>query len=131
MKKSAIALITALSAVAFSPASVADINDELQNICTIVKNDDKSELRKKLKKVQDDYNLRLGDYYSGVSCGGNSLIRYSMQNNAVEVGTYMIKKMSKSELTSAEQDGMALQQWAEANGHLSSPIGQELLSRIG
>ncbi|MDF2179826.1 DUF3718 domain-containing protein [Aliiglaciecola sp. CAU 1673] len=131
MKKSTIALLTALSAVAFSPVTFADINDDLQNICTIVKNDDKSELRKKMKKVQDDYNLRLGDYYNGVSCGGSSLIRYSMENNAVEVGTYMIKKMSKSELTNAEQDGMALQQWAEANGHIASPIGQELLSRIG
>ncbi|GAB3023121.1 DUF3718 domain-containing protein [Bowmanella dokdonensis] len=130
MKNSAIAILVSLSAAAFAPASFADINDDLQNICTIVKNDDKSELRKKLKKVQDDYNLRLGDYYTGISCGGSSLIRYSMENNAVEVGTYMIKKMTKTDLTQAEQDGMPLQTWAETNGHIGTEIGKELLDRI-
>ncbi|MBT1062071.1 DUF3718 domain-containing protein [Bowmanella sp. Y26] len=130
MKKSAFALLASLSAIAFSPVSQADINEDLQNICTIVKNDDKSELRKKVKKVQDDYNLRLGDYYTGISCGGSSLIRYAMENGATEVGTFMIKKMSKGDLTQAESDGQMLQQWAEANGHIASPIGQELLARI-
>lgn len=130
MKKSAIALCATLSAIAFSPVSQADINEDLQNICTIVKNDDKSELRKKIKKVQDDYNLRLGDYYSGISCGGSSLIRYAMENGAAEVGTFMIKKMSRGDLTQAESDGQMLQQWAEANGHIAGPIGQELLARI-
>lgn len=130
MKKSAIAIITTLSALVFAPASFADINDDLANICTIVKNDDKSELRKKLRDVQNNYRLRLGDYYTGISCGGNSLIRYSMENNSVETGTYMIKMMTKSALTDAEKDGMALKQWAESNGHLNTEIGKELLSRI-
>ncbi|GGO74428.1 DUF3718 domain-containing protein [Bowmanella pacifica] len=130
MKKSTLAILTTLGTLAFAPASFADINEDLQNICTIVKNDDKSELRKKLKKVQDDYNLRLGDYYTGISCGGSSLIRYSMENNAIEVGVFMIKKMSRSDLNQAEQDGMPLQQWAESNGHLASEIGKELMDRI-
>ncbi|MBN7821790.1 DUF3718 domain-containing protein [Bowmanella yangjiangensis] len=129
MKKSALVLL-GLASLAVSPLSVADINDDLQNICTIVKNDDKAELRKKVKQVQDDYNLRLGDYYEGISCGGQSLIRYSMENNAAEVGTFMIKKMSKTDLQKVEKDGMALQQWAEANGHIATSIGQELVSRI-
>ncbi|GAA0349011.1 DUF3718 domain-containing protein [Bowmanella denitrificans] len=129
MKKSAVTLF-GLMTLAVSPLSFADINEDLQNICTIVKNDDKSELRKKIKQVQDDYNLRLGDYYDGISCGGSSLIRYSMENNAAEVGTFMIKKMSKSDLQKTEKDGMALQQWAEANGHMAGAIGQELMSRI-
>ncbi|MBT1063473.1 DUF3718 domain-containing protein [Bowmanella sp. Y26] len=129
MKKSALVLL-GLASLAVSPLSVADINDDLQNICTIVKNDDKAELRKKVKQVQDDYNLRLGDYYDGISCGGQSLIRYSMENNAAEVGTFMIKKMSKTDLQKVEKDGMALQQWAEANGHIATSIGQELISRI-
>ncbi|GAB3011608.1 DUF3718 domain-containing protein [Bowmanella dokdonensis] len=130
MKKSSLALLASLLAIGFSPVSQADINEDLQNICTIVKNDDKSELRKKVKKVQDDYNLRLGDYYTGISCGGSSLIRYAMENGANEVGTFMIKKMSKTDLTQAEADGKLLQEWAEANGHIASPIGQELLARI-
>lgn len=123
-------LSVALFGLAVCPMAQADINDDLQNICTIVKNDDKSELRKKLKKVQDEYNMRLGDIYSGISCGGISLIRYAMENGAVEAGTFMIKKMSKSELTTAEQDGQMLQEWAQSKGYMDGPIGQELLARI-
>ncbi|GGO63994.1 hypothetical protein GCM10010982_02350 [Bowmanella pacifica] len=130
MKKYTFILLSAVSASCFAPASSADINEALANICTIVKNDDKSELRKKLKNVQNDYNLRLGDYYSGISCGGNSLIRYAMENSAVDTGTYMIKRMGKSDLTQVEQDGMALKDWAQNNGYLEKPIGQELVARI-
>jgi hypothetical protein len=128
MKKSLI--ITTLATALVTPFSVADINEDLQNICTIVKNDDKGELRKKMRSVQNDYNMRLGDYYTGISCGGNSLIRYSMQNNAADVGTYMIKKMSKKDLSAAEADGMAIKQWAETNGFIDSEIGKELLARL-
>jgi hypothetical protein len=130
MKKSTLILIGAVSAFTFAPASFADINDDLANICTIVKNDDKSELRKKLRGVQNDYRLRLGDYYTGISCGGNSLIRYAMENGSVETGTYMIKRMGVSDLTAAEKDGMALQDWAQNNGYIESEIGKELLARI-
>ncbi|MDF2179036.1 DUF3718 domain-containing protein [Aliiglaciecola sp. CAU 1673] len=130
MKLSTLTLVTTISALSFAPASFADINETLQNICTIVKNDDKSELRKKMRAVQDDYRLRLGDYYDGISCAGNSLIRYAMENEAVETGTYMIKKMGKSDLTRTEKDGVALKEWAESNGYIASPIGQELLARI-
>ncbi|MBC3764872.1 DUF3718 domain-containing protein [Neptunicella marina] len=122
--------VAALSSVLVAPMSFADVNEDLQNICTIVKNNDKGELRKKMRGVQKDYNLRLGDFYTGVSCGGSSLIRYSMQNNAVDVGTYMIKKMSKKDLAQAEADGMAIKDWAQANGFIDSEIGQELVSRL-
>ncbi|WP_438863242.1 DUF3718 domain-containing protein [Neptunicella sp.] len=122
--------IAALSTVLVAPMSFADVNEDLQNICTIVKNNDKGELRKKMRSVKRDYNLRLGDFYNGVSCGGNSLIRYSMQNASVDVGTYMIKKMSKSDLAQAEADGMAIQQWAETNGYIETEIGKELLDRL-
>ena len=83
----------------------ADINDALQNICTIVKADDKGELRKKMKRVQSDFRLKLKDYYSGISCGGNSLIRTAMKNNSIQTGTLLVKKMPKGELKAPEQDG--------------------------
>ena len=53
-----------------------------------------------------------------------------MENGSVETGTYMIKKMGRSDLEAAEKDGMPLKAWAEANGHIAGPIGQELLARI-
>ncbi|MBC3767915.1 DUF3718 domain-containing protein [Neptunicella marina] len=122
--------IATLSTVLAAPFAFADVNEDLQNICTIVKNNDKGELRKKMRGVQKDYKLRLGDFYGGVSCGGNSLIRYSMQNDAVDVGTYMIKKMSKKDLSQAESDGLAIKDWASQNGYLDSEIGKELIDRL-
>lgn len=108
----------------------ADVNEALQNICTIVKADDKSELRKKMKKVESDYRLKLKDYYTGISCGGNSLIRTALLSNAVETGTLMIKKMPKSDLTAPEKDGKTLQDWASEQGMGDSAIIAALLDRI-
>ena len=122
--------IAAITTALVSPLTYADINSDLENICTIVKNNDKGELRKKMRSVNKEYNVRLGDIYSGVSCGGESLIRYSMQNAANDVGEYMIKKMSKKDLAAAEKDGVSLQQWAETNGFIATPIGEALVSRI-
>ncbi|MDN4503053.1 DUF3718 domain-containing protein [Alteromonadaceae bacterium BrNp21-10] len=123
--------IAAIATALVSPLSYADINSDLENICTIVKNNDKGELRKKMRAINKEYNVRLGDIYAGVSCGGSSLIRYSMQNNAADVGEYMIKKMSKKDLAAEEKDGVALQQWAETNGFMATTIGQALVERLG
>ncbi|MBC3766408.1 DUF3718 domain-containing protein [Neptunicella marina] len=122
--------LAAISCAFIAPVSLADVADDLKNICTIVKNNDKGELRKKMRSVRKDYNLRLGDFYTGVTCGGSSLIRYSMQNESVDVGTYMIKKMSKGDLTAAEADGISVKQWAETNGYIETAIGKELIDRL-
>lgn len=119
------ALLTALAL----PVA-ADIQQDLQNICTIVKNNDKSELRKKMRDVRKDYNLKLGDYYTGISCDNKSLIRYAMANSAVDTGEYLIKSMTRTELSQPEADGSTIEQWAEANGHLKSPIGIALIDRL-
>ena len=108
----------------------ADVGEALQNICTIVKADDKGELRKKMKRVESDFRLKLKDYYTGVSCGGNSLIRTAMLNNAVETGTLMVKKMPKGDLGSPEADGKTVLAWASENGLDASPIVAELKDRI-
>lgn len=108
----------------------ADVNEALQNICTIVKADDKGELRKKMKLVESDFKLKLKDYYPGISCGGNSLIRTAMLNNAIETGTLMVKKMSKGDLGAPEQDGKTVIDWASENGLDASPIVTALKDRI-
>jgi len=108
----------------------ADINEALQNICTIVKADDKGELRRKMKRVQSDFRMKLRDYYTGVSCGGNSLIRTAMINGSVETGTLMIKKMPRGDLRSPEADGKTVLAWAIENGLDASPIVAELNDRI-
>jgi len=126
--KTSIAIATA--SLIFAGTAQADVSEALQNICTIVKADDKGELRKKMKRVQSDFRLKLKDYYTGVSCGGNSLIRTAMLNNAVETGTLMIKKMPKGDLSSPEQDGKTVLVWASENGLEASPIVAALNNRI-
>ncbi len=123
-------IVIASTTFLFAGQAHADINDALQNICTIVKTDDKGELRKKMKKVQSDYRLKLKDYYAGVTCGGNSLIRTAMLNNAVEAGELLVKKMPKSDLTAPEQDGKTLQAWIAENGLSSNPIAAVIQQRI-
>lgn len=126
--KTSIAIIA--GSLMFAGTAQADINAALQNICTIVKTDDKGELRKKMKKVQSDYRLKLKDYYSGISCGGNSLIRTAMLSSAVETGTLLVKKMPKKELAAPEKDGKTLQAWVAENGLDGSPIATVLSDRI-
>lgn len=116
--------------LAFAGSAQADINDDLANICTIVQANDKGELRKKMRLVEADYRLKLHDYYSGVSCGGNSLIRTAILNGAVETGTLLVKKMPKSELGVPEKDGKTLQAWVNETGNQSSPIAAELAKRL-
>ena len=74
----AIAIAIATLSLTVNGTVHADINDALKNICTIVKADDKDELRKKMRRVRSDFRLKLKDYYSGISCGGNGLYRTTM-----------------------------------------------------
>ena len=126
--KTSIAIVAA--SFLFTGTAQADINAALQNICTIVKTDDKGELRKKMKKVQSDFRLKLKDYYSGISCGGNSLIRTAMLSDAVSTGTLLVKKMPKGDLKAPEKDGKTLQAWVSEQGLDASPIAAVLNDRI-
>lgn len=124
-------LVIAASTLAFSHTAQAnDVNEALANICTIVQADDKGELRKKMRSVQSDFKLKLRDYYSGVSCGGQSLIRTALSSNAVEVGTLLVKKMPSKDLAEPESDGKTLKAWIAEQGLQDSPIATELNNRI-
>ena len=123
-------LIVAASTLAYSNVAHASINDALANICNIVQADDKGELRKKMRSVESDYRLKLHDYYTGISCDGQSLIRAAIKNNAVEVGTLLVKKMPSRDLTAPEADGKTLQAWIAEQGLQDSPIAAELSGRI-
>lgn len=123
-----VAVIAASLSVA-SPAQ-ASVETELQNICTIVKADDKGQLRKKLSNVQKNFKLKLQDYYSGISCSGDSLIRTAFVNGAVEAGSLLVKKMPKSQLNAPEQDGKTLRAWVSENNLMDSPIASVLNERI-
>lgn len=115
--------------IAPSVARAADINQSLENICTMVKDNSIAELRDKVRTVQKDFNVRLGDYYTGVTCSGMSLIRYAAANKAQESGEFMVKKMRSNDLKATESDGNTLEQWLVNNGHADTVIHKALKER--
>ena len=116
--------VASASSVQAAPETV------LANICAIVESDDEGQLRKKLKTMQKDYNMRLPDYYEGITCGGLTLIRYAIKNEAVNAGGQLIKKMSKKALRGPMSDGSTELAWAEANGFGGSAVTAALKDRI-
>ncbi len=118
------------AALGFSGMAQANVNEALANICTIVQADDKGELRKKMRAVESDYRLKLKDYYTGISCNGNSLIRTAMLANAVEAGSLLVKKMPKSDLSAPEADGKTLLAWVAEQGLEGNAITAVVNSRL-
>lgn len=123
----AIAIPFALGSV---PSQASEIETALANICNIVVADDKSELRKKIKIVRSNFRLQLKDYYTGIKCNGNSMIREAVLNNSVKAGTLLVKKMPKKDLAAPEEDGKTLQAWINEQGLSDNPIALALLDRI-
>lgn len=130
MLKSLVSIAVVAASLSVITPAQASVESELQNICTIVKADDKGQLRKKLSSVQKNFSLKLQDYYSGISCNGDSLIRTAFVNGAVEAGSLLVKKMPKSQLNSPEQDGKTLRAWVSENNMMDSPIATVLNDRI-
>ncbi|GGF54941.1 DUF3718 domain-containing protein [Alteromonas lipolytica] len=126
--KTAALVLTASFAI--NATAHASVEEALANICTIVSADDKGELRKKMRSVQSDYRLKLHDYYTGITCDGQSLIRTAITSNAVEVGTLLVKKMPSRDLTVQENDGKTLQAWINENGLQDHAIAKELMARL-
>lgn len=132
MKTKSVMMSLAVAASLCVPAfhANASVEDALANICNIVKANDKGELRKKMKTVQSDFNLRLGDYYDGVSCDGNSLIRTAILSDALDTGELLVKKLPKSKLVEPEKDGVELIAWIDSKGLSASPIAGIVKERM-
>lgn len=129
LKKILISSVIACS-LSFSWQAQATIEEALANICAIVQANDKSELRKKMKNVRSDYSIQLRDYYGGVTCSGNSLIRVAILNDAVDVGKLLVKKMPKKHLAAPEQDGKTLTAWISEKGLQENEVARVLADRI-
>ncbi len=80
----------------------ASVEQDLQNICTIVKEDDKISLRKKMRDIRKDYGLSLKDYYGGVYCSGKNLLLWADDNGSVGTASLMIKKLPKLQVKGLE-----------------------------
>jgi hypothetical protein len=125
-------LVSSVCLACFSLSNFANasIEDDLANICAIVKADDKGELRKKMRTVQSNYSIKLRDYYGGISCGDKSLIRVAILNNAVEAGTLLVKKMPKKSLAQPEADGQTLLAWINEQGLSDNPVALVVKDRM-
>ncbi|AXR06919.1 DUF3718 domain-containing protein [Salinimonas sediminis] len=108
----------------------AGINEDLSNICRIVVNDDKGELRKKIRTLEIDYRLKLHDYYDEITCDGHSLLRTAILMDAQKVGILMIKKLPRRILSSPEPDGKTLQLWVEEQNLQNNKIAKILNQRM-
>lgn len=128
MKRVIAASFCAASVVSFN--ANASIEAALANICNIVQSDDQSELRKKMRNVQSNFSMKLSDYYDGITCDGNSLIRTALLSNAVEAGTLLVKKMPKSKLGEPENDGVLLTDWIASNGLEGNAIAAAVKERM-
>jgi hypothetical protein len=113
-----------------SNANAGEIEETLANICAIVEADDKGELRKKMRTVRTNFSIKLRDYYGGISCGGNSLIRVAILNESTDTGMLLVKKMPKKLLTAPEADGKTILAWISEQGFDGSPITQEVKDRL-
>ena len=125
-----VSLLAASVTVAAPSFAGGDINSALANICNIVKTNDKGALRNKMKRVETDFGVKLRDVYEGVTCSGESLIRTAMLSEAVDTGTFMIKKMSRKALNEPEKDGKTLSAWVSEKGLDASPLAAVLKDRI-
>ncbi|NMH64879.1 DUF3718 domain-containing protein [Shewanella salipaludis] len=122
-----VAMVALIAASSVPTPAVADQDQLVANICDYVKSNDKNRLRKKLKESR----VKLRNIYSGVSCDGVSLLRTSLTAGSNEVGEFIAKRLTATELSGAEADGMTIQAWANANGHGASPITAAINERLG
>ncbi|WP_076407438.1 DUF3718 domain-containing protein [Shewanella sp. UCD-KL12] len=115
-----------LAASAFSLPVQANSDQLAANICNYVQTDDKNRLRKKLKENR----VKLRNIYSGVTCGGDSLLRTAMKSGSDKVGTFVAKRLSVADLSASEADGKTIVEWADGNGHGGSAITSAIKERI-
>ncbi|QQX81202.1 DUF3718 domain-containing protein [Shewanella sp. KX20019] len=121
-----IAALIVASSISISTPTLANQDQLAANICNYVASDDKNRLRKKLKESR----VKLRNIYDGVSCNGDSLLRFAMKSGANAVGTFVAKRLPASHLGKTESDGVTIAAWAENNGHSASEITIAINDRL-
>lgn len=117
-------IIPVMVATTFS-AQVHSADIFFKNVCGNVQSDNKSRLRNQLK----DNKLRLKNIYDGLSCNGDSLLRFAINSGSENVGVFIVKRLPVRLLTRNEADGKTVYQWAQDNGKADSVIGQAIKAR--
>jgi len=92
MKKTLLLAIIITASVSFAPVTKAD-NTSLR-ICEYVAANDKNRLRSFLKQK----NLKIRTIFKNVTCNGKNLLIFAASNKALEVGEFVIGKISAKEV---------------------------------
>ncbi|WP_133405842.1 DUF3718 domain-containing protein [Parashewanella tropica] len=121
MRVLTIAGVALIAASLVTPTTQA--NEQLFiSVCSYVKANDKSRLRKKLKEGR----LTLRNIYTDLKCNGDNLLQTAYKAGANETGEYIVKRVSKKALAQSN-----VWDWANANGHAASPISTVLKGKLG
>ncbi len=92
MKKTLLLASIIAASVTFAPVTKAD-NTSLR-ICEYVAANDKNRLRSFLKQK----NLKIRTIFKNVTCNGKNLLVFAASNKALEVGEFVIGKISAKEV---------------------------------
>jgi len=117
---SAVAATLALGGVAISKPAQA--NELALSMCTYVQGDDTMRMRGKLRESR----VRVRDIYSSVQCNGQTLLQFAMSNGSNDIGEFIVRSLAPADLQSSGDF-----EWAQSNGHDSSPIAVAIKDRAG
>ncbi|KPQ02567.1 MAG: Protein of unknown function (DUF3718) [Idiomarinaceae bacterium HL-53] len=107
----------------FSVVAPAQAQDALaQNLCTYVQGNDRLRMRQRLREER----LQLRRVYESILCNGMSLLQFSMDQGADDIGEFIVSQLPGSAI-----EAMGDLEWAESNGHGDSPVAQAIRDRIG
>ena len=106
-----------------SSLSTVQANEQLAGtMCGYVKDDNRNQLRKLLS----DNKLNLRNIFDSISCNNENMLQFAIRSDAYESGTFIVKQMPSKTLAAFDYP-----QWADANGFASSPLVNEIRTRIG
>ena len=102
-------IVGLISLVSFD-AQADSIGRLAVSLCDYSKNDDRNSIRKKVKSS----GMKLRKIYSGIKCGGDSLLRVAISGNAMNSASYLVKKVGKKNINKPESDGKTPLEWTKA-----------------
>ncbi len=113
MKKILLSVIFTVLALSTTSTPVKADDDLLRlavSLCDFAKADDRTSMRRKLKAA----GMKLRAIYPAIKCGSDgSLLRVATINGAMEAAKFLASKAGKNNLSTAEDDGKNILQWAE------------------
>jgi len=125
MKKLSTAISIAIISTGLYSLPAYSYDNVAKAMCNYIVADHKSRFRDQLRSKK----IKLKKVYKNITCNGHSLLRFSMTQDANQVGAFIVKRLPASILKKPEADGVTVYDWAIANGKQDSVIGQAIKAR--